>query len=88
MDKQNQPDSDHDLLIRIDARMESFVTEVRTQNQQFTSQVNDHEARMRVLESNDDRREGSVRALRLMVGAVGVIVGLIEPVALFYLGNK
>lgn len=83
-----EPNPDHDLLIRIDARMEAFISEVRATNQQFTMTDADHESRIRILEAASDQLKGTIRGLRWVVGGLTFLFGVIEPAVLFILGGK
>lgn len=69
--------SDHDLLIRLDTKVDQFI------NNQA-----DHEARLRVLKSNQDEMHGSIRALKAIISVVGVIAALASAIGTWELLKK
>lgn len=57
--------TDHDLLIRLEAKVDAFI-----------KSQNDHEARLRIIESEREQLIGSIRALRWISGFLGLLAGL------------
>lgn len=67
---------DHSLLIRLETKVDSFITS-----------QNDHEVRLRTLEKDAEGRDGSLRALKWLVGALGTLAAIIEPLVAWYVGT-
>lgn len=67
---------DHDALIRVETKIDSFI-----------SAQADHEARIRIVESNNDKLQGTIRGLRWALGIGLSLAGLVEPMVFFYLGT-
>lgn len=68
--------SDHDLLIRLDAKMDNFITG-----------QSDQEVRIRSLEAGDEQRKGAIVTLRIFGGISVFVVGAVEPIILHYLSK-
>lgn len=75
MSETDQSLSDHDLLIRIDSKLDGLV-----------EAKNDHETRLRVLE---DKAEHTVTGKQLWTGLVGVaaVVSMMLPVISLIIGR-
>jgi hypothetical protein len=57
--------SDHDLLIRLDAKLDQFI-----------HAQDDHEARLRVVESTRDQLNGSIRTLKGIISFIGLLAAI------------
>lgn len=80
--------TDHDILIRLNENVQSMREEMRQVTANLNTQYADHEARLRVIEAASERQEGANRAFRVLLGAIGIIATIIEPIVLWLLqGN-
>lgn len=68
--------NDHDLLIRVSTQVEGLTHEIRAYNTSITSQLADHEARLRVQESETQKTQGAQRFQRNYLNTV-VVLGTI-----------
>ena len=64
---------DHDLLIRIETRMESLRTDIRELKDGTTTQIDDHEKRLQKIEK---KVSGYVITLSLYSGAIATLIGI------------
>lgn len=71
--------ADHDLLIRLDQKLDSHIAEVRQNNANFTFNATDHETRIRVLERDADQQKGTIRTLKYILTALGVVAAIADP---------
>lgn len=67
---------DHSTLIRIEATLVAFITEMRSGNANAAITQADHEKRIRDLESDNAQLKGSRNSQRWMLGVIGVIASL------------
>lgn len=65
---------DHDLLIRIETRMESLRTDIKELKDGTSSQIDDHEKRLQKIEK---KVNGYVITLSLYAGAVATLIGIL-----------
>lgn len=79
--------SDHDLLVKLSENMSFVRTEVGAMKAQIGGQIADHEARLRLQEAASDRNEGSIRAFRWMMGAIGTFLLAFEIVITWWVGS-
>lgn len=88
--EQNLSSSDHDLLIQISVTQTAMREEMRQTNTQSTTQLADHEARIRVLERNDDTKSGSRQgtsgSIKWILAILGTVAGVAEPLLMLYIG--
>jgi hypothetical protein len=64
---------DHDLLIRIETRMESLRTDIKELKDGTTCKIDDHEARIQKIEK---KVSGYVITLSLYSGAIATLIGI------------
>ena len=76
--------NDHDVLIRIETRMDSFITEMRQTNAASLATTSDHEARIRVLEVDRDRNTGNTMSSYRFKETVFTIIGILVAIATAY----
>lgn len=69
--------TDHDLLIRLDQKLDSHIAEVRQSTTLLANSDTDHETRIRGLENSGNELQGSIRALRWIIGILTLAVGSI-----------
>lgn len=78
--------TDHDTLIRVEAKMDGLVQEVRTTNTNNVTVAADHEARIRLLEIDKDKATGAAsgtdKLKNLLFAIAGLVVGLIGSLIL------
>lgn len=74
---------DHDRLVRLEGKIDTFIL-MQTAT---STEVADHEQRLRVAETNYTDLNGTIRGLRWALGAVFAIAGLIEPLILFFVSR-
>jgi hypothetical protein len=70
MPNENLPSADHDLLIRIETKVDSFL-----------AASSDHEVRLRGVEADREQLQGSIRALKAVAGALGLFVAAFGALA-------
>lgn len=73
--------SDHDLLVTLVAKVDAFIAG------QAAAQ-NDHESRIRVLESGANTTQGTTTATKWVVGVAFLAVGILEPLLLWVVGKQ
>ena len=75
--------NDHDLLIQLNTQMHSLTTEVRGYNANVATQIQDHETRLRTVETEIQQTKGAARSLRNylnVVVAIGTALGAVATI--------
>lgn len=75
---------DHDLLLSLHGKVDALVTLLNNAK----VSIGDHEARLRSLEKDNTDLRGTLTGVRWVLGVVATIVGVIEPLVIFYFSNK
>lgn len=70
--------ADHDLLVKLNENVISLREEVKQISANVSDKIADHEVRIRVLEASSDRAEGGVKANRLLLAVVSVVLLALE----------
>lgn len=70
----NKLANDHDLLIRIETRMEGLRTDIKELKDGTSSQIDDHEKRLQKIEK---KVNSYVITLSLYAGAVATLIGIL-----------
>lgn len=83
MEQRESMQTDHDLLITLIANVNSMRDEMRSNNTQFSTQVSDHEARIRLLERGADTAKGMSSGSKSVISAAFLVVGVVEPIILW-----
>ncbi len=88
METPQLPSSDHDLLVTLVANMQAMREDFRLFSTNFSTQLSDHEARLRVAEQTTNELLGSRNALRWMVSIAAAIGGLAGPLVAYIIGSR
>lgn len=84
--------SDHDVLIRVETKMDSLTTELRTSNVNAATQLTDHETRIRVLEKSDEMKigdqTGAIRTRNFVITIISILLTVISIYILYLSGRK
>lgn len=67
--------ADHDLLIRLETKMESLKVDIRDLKDVTNIKVNDHELRISALEKSENRHEGKTDVIMPLIIAISTIMG-------------
>ncbi|PKG31719.1 hypothetical protein [Methanoregula sp.] len=73
--------SDHDLLIRLDEKMDSVLKALADGN----TCMKDHEIRINALESNEDVRRGAEKHATRTAAIISLVISTVVGVAAFLL---
>lgn len=76
--------TDHDLLVALNENVGFMRTELVNMRTQIGGQIADHEARLRVEESNRDQIQGALNAIRWMVGVIGTVLLALQLAVAWY----
>ena len=75
---------DHDLLQRLDGKVDGLKTDIQSINDGLAKTISDHENRLRTLESRVDTNNTQVRTY----GSIGILlIGVIEFFLLKFFGK-
>lgn len=75
MDTPN-PINDHDLLIEVNTNVKNLTATLNTYTQAANTTMNDHETRIRVLETDNQQLKGSQKNQRMMLSVLSAVVGV------------
>ncbi len=80
--------SDHDLLIKLDTKMDGLISEMVQLRDGNAKAIADHENRIRSLEQLSDEQKGSLRTLKWVGGMVSAIVAIVEVIVIYLTRHK
>ncbi len=72
-DTQKQLMGDHDTLTRLETKFDAFATEMRAAYTDIVKNVGDHEARVRVVETEIDRAKASSKVVIDLEARMGTV---------------
>lgn len=72
--------SDHDLLIRIDEKLNN----INDSNKKTEEKLTDHETRLRVEEKHSESQDGAISAIKWTVGVFFAVMTLIVSIVAWY----
>lgn len=72
----NKPTNDHDLLIEVNTNVKNLTSTLNSYTQAANTTMNDHETRIRVLETDNQQLRGSQKNQRLMLSILSAVVGV------------
>lgn len=68
---------DHDILIKLDQKFDSYIAENRQINTDITSRFADHESRIRTVEGRVQGFQGALKVIAWLSGILGALSGSI-----------
>lgn len=71
------PSTDHDLLIEVSTNVKNLSATITASTLATTQVTNDHEHRLRVVESFSQQLEGGQKSQSAQLKVVGIVFGLI-----------
>lgn len=77
--------NDHDLIIKLDTKMDSLKEDIKALADGTNTKMNDHEARLRVIEKES---EDHVIVKKVVYGAVGFILVAVLSAIVFLVVKK
>ncbi len=86
MTDDQQKQSDHDTLTRLETKFDAFAIEMRAAYIGVTTNVSDHEARIRVLEKSAEQVISSTRAVGIIASLVGAFIGATASIVVIISG--
>jgi hypothetical protein len=69
------PRTDHDLLIEVSTNVKNLSTTIHGFNVSNIAITKDHEGRLRTIEKRADVLDGSIRALKWIIGIAVLLLG-------------
>lgn len=69
--------TDHDVLIKLDQKFDSYISENRQINTDITNRFADHESRLRGVEGRIEGFQGAINAFAWLSGIIGAVTGAI-----------
>ena len=75
MTDEAQRQVDHDTITRLETKFDAFALEMRAAYASATMNVSDHEARIRVLETAQDRVLTTTKTVGIVASIVGAFLG-------------
>lgn len=76
----NTSTADHDLLIEVNANVKNLTTTISAHIESNNRLTDDHETRIRELESANQQLKGSQRALKTTMAIVTSVFGVVSAV--------
>lgn len=73
----NTPTADHDLLIEVNTNVKNMTQTMSAHISQNNQMMNDHEGRLRALESESQQLKGAQRSQKNMLFIVSTVFGMI-----------
>ena len=87
--------TDHDLLVRLDEKMNATRNEIKEVRDGMNTKVNDHEGRIKAIETSLTQQAASTETkAKLSTSAKAIIaiaisiVGIVEPFVIIYLTRQ
>jgi hypothetical protein len=80
--------TDHDLLIEVSTNVKNLTTSINTSTLATTQVTQDHEHRIRLLESSDQQHEGAEKSQRNQLTILGIVGALIDVAITAFIALK
>ena len=81
---QSGPSADHDLLIRLNENVNALRVDVANITSGLSSQITDHESRLRVHSASLERQEGASKQMQLIMVISGTILLALEVAVIWF----